>query len=133
MSDFSSGLDNVGDDIFLSVLVFALLVVGIWPFWFVAHWLGLPWRIVVRRNGSEVDEEQVRGWLRSKRRILEITESAAAGTLEDSLGLLPITSQCGGRHRAGAAAPRNRSGRNLVAQRAHNMAYTVAPSRAKRL
>lgn len=67
------------------LVAIALLVGAWWPFWFVAHWLGLRWRIVIKRDGEEVDEEHVRGWRRSRRRIREILESAAAGTLPQSL------------------------------------------------
>ncbi len=133
MSDVLPGFCDGGDDIFLSVLAFILLIVGIWPFWFVAHWLGLPWRIVIKRNGSEVDEQQVRGWRRSRRRILQIAESATTGTLQESLGLPPIGHQGGGRHRAGAAAPRDPLGRTLTPEHVHNMAFAVAPSRSERL
>lgn len=74
----------------LGILVALALVVGAWwPFWFVAHWLGLRWRIVIKRDGDEVDEEYVRGWGRSRRRIQEIIELATAGTLERSLPLPP--------------------------------------------
>jgi len=66
-----------------------LLAGGWWPFWFIAHWLGLRWRIVIERDGEEVDEEWVRGWRKSGRRIQEITESATAGTLQQSLTVPP--------------------------------------------
>jgi hypothetical protein len=63
--------------------LFDLVVRGvIWPFWFIAHWLGLRWVIVIERDGTQVGEERVRGWDKSKRRIQEIAESVAAGTLE---------------------------------------------------
>ena len=64
-----------------AVVGVVLLAVGIWPLWFVAHWLGLPWRIVIKRDGTQVDEEAVRGWGNSRRRMQEIAEAAAAGTL----------------------------------------------------
>jgi hypothetical protein len=122
MSNVLTGLPDGGDSIFLSVVAFILLVVGIWPFWFVAHWLGLPWRIVIKRDGSEVDEGEVRGWRRSQRRILEIAESAAAGTLEESLGLPPVSYQGGGKHRADAAALRDPLGRKNTPEQVHNTA-----------
>jgi hypothetical protein len=59
-----------------------LLLVAWWPFWFIAHWVGLRWKIVTERDGTEVGDERVRGWRKSRRRIQEIAESAAAGTLE---------------------------------------------------
>jgi hypothetical protein len=40
---------------------------------------------VIKRDGDEVDYEYVRGWRRSRRRIREILDSAAAGTT----GMLP--------------------------------------------
>jgi hypothetical protein len=58
----------------------AFLIVAIWPFWFIAHWLGLPWRITIQREGNEVGEEEVRGWYKPGRRIQEIAQSVAAGT-----------------------------------------------------
>jgi hypothetical protein len=70
--------------------IFLVLVGGWWPFWFIAHWLGLRWRIVVKRDGEEVHEEWVRGWRKSGRRIQEIAESVTAGTFEQSLGVPPI-------------------------------------------
>ncbi len=70
----------------LGSLVTSVVVLGLWwPFWFVTHWLGLPWRIVIKRDGKKVGEERVRGWLRSQRRIREILTSAAAGAPPQSL------------------------------------------------
>ncbi|OBI51483.1 hypothetical protein [Mycobacterium sp. E787] len=64
-----------------ATLVTSVVVIGLWwPFWFVAHWLGLPWRIVIKRDGHTVGEERVRGWGRSRRRIREILAAATAGT-----------------------------------------------------
>jgi hypothetical protein len=59
-----------------------LLALGaaIWPFWFIAHWLGMRWIIDIERDGMWVGEENVRGWSESQRRIQEIARSAAAGT-----------------------------------------------------
>ena len=66
---------------FLGLLLLLILwrAVG-WPLWFIAHWLGVRWVIVVERDGKKVTE-LVRGWGKSQRRIQEIAESAAAGTL----------------------------------------------------
>ncbi len=80
LSDWDGGFDE---------LWLLVLVGGWWPFWFIAHWLGLRWRIVIKRDHEEVDEEWVRGWRNSRRRIQEITESATAGTLQQSLTVLP--------------------------------------------
>jgi DivIVA domain-containing protein len=59
----------------------AYLLAVLWPPWFIAKWLGVPWVILIERNGSEIGDERVRGWRESQRRIQEIAESAAAGTL----------------------------------------------------
>jgi hypothetical protein len=89
-SSLGSGLDgnSLGDNPLLGLLLLLLLLplflVAWWPLWFIAHWLGLPWRIVIGRAGVEVDEERVRGWLQSRRRIRQIAESAAAGTLQEA-------------------------------------------------
>jgi hypothetical protein len=72
-------------------LVFIVLIGGWWPFWFIAHWLGLRWRIVIERDGEEVGEEWVRGWRKSGRRIQEISESVIAGTMQQSLTEPPAT------------------------------------------
>jgi hypothetical protein len=56
------------------------LLAVFWPFWLIAHWLGWPWVIVIKRAGSEQCTERVRGWVRSRRRIHEIAQSAADGT-----------------------------------------------------
>jgi hypothetical protein len=69
-------------------LAFALIVGG-WGFWFIAHWFGLAWRITIQRDGKEVGEEEVRGWLKSRRRIQEIAELVAAGTLPASWSVSP--------------------------------------------
>jgi hypothetical protein len=85
-----SGVGDAGSDVGLLVML-VLLVAGWWPFWFIAHWLGLRWRIVIKRDDEQVDEEWVRGWRESRRRIQEITESATAGTLQKSLTVPPAT------------------------------------------
>jgi hypothetical protein len=54
------------------------------PFWFVAKWLGVPWTIVIERNGFEVGE--VRAWWRASQWcIQDIAESAAAGNLDQKI------------------------------------------------
>jgi hypothetical protein len=52
----------------------------IWPFWFIGHWLGVRWVIVIERDGIQVGEERVSGLDKSQRRIQEIVESVGAGT-----------------------------------------------------
>lgn len=69
-------------------LAIALVVAG-WGFWFIAHWFGLVWRITIQRDDKEVGEEEVRGWLKSRRRIQEIAELVAAGTLPASWSVSP--------------------------------------------
>jgi len=69
------------------------LVLGGWPFWFIAHWLGLRWGVVIERDGEKVHEEWVRGWLKSRRRIQELTESATVGMLQRSLPAPPAADQ----------------------------------------
>jgi len=59
-------------------IVYVLL--AFWPFWFLAHWLGWPWVIVIKRAGNEQCTERVRGWFGSRRRIREIAQAAADGT-----------------------------------------------------
>jgi hypothetical protein len=83
MSGSLSGVDgnSLGDNPLLGLLLLPLFFVAWWPVWFIAHWLGLKWKIVIERDGTEVGDEQVRGWRKSQRRIQEIAELAAAGTL----------------------------------------------------
>jgi hypothetical protein len=75
---------NSGNLIDYDILINWLQIVVVWPFWFIARLLGAPWRIVIERNGIKVGEERVRGWRKSQRRIQEIAESGAAGTLPGS-------------------------------------------------
>jgi hypothetical protein len=81
MSDFFAPANDTGG--FLAWLLSTILLApALWPFWFIAHWLGLPWRVVIERDSKMVNEEQVRGWRKSRQRIHELTELAAAGTLQ---------------------------------------------------
>lgn len=57
-----------------------LLLFAAWPFWLIAHWLGVSWVIVVKRAGTPMGTEEVQGWVKSCRRIDEIAQAAAAGT-----------------------------------------------------
>ncbi len=80
MSNFGHGGGNeIGE-----LVLLPLLAVAWWPIWFVAHWFGLPWRIVIKRGGNDVYEIEVRGWRKSRRRIQEVAESAAVGTLSET-------------------------------------------------
>jgi hypothetical protein len=88
LTGFSVGSDDLGLGGFVIVIA---LVGGWWPFWFIAHWLGLRWRILIERDDEEVHEEWVRGWRKSRRRIQELTESATAGTLQQFVSVPPAT------------------------------------------
>lgn len=61
----------------IGMVLMAPLVV-IWPFWLAAHVLGVPWTLVVRREGKEVRRETVAGWTASRDRMNEITEELRA-------------------------------------------------------
>jgi hypothetical protein len=58
-----------------------------WPFWLAAKWLGVPWTIVIKRNGKQVGREKVRGWRSSGARVDEIARQAAAGTSSLPFGI----------------------------------------------
>lgn len=75
--------DDIRSGDFGEIIIDLLQIVVISPFWFIAKWFGVPWTIVIERNGTEVGEERVRGWRNSRRRIQQIVESAAAGTLTE--------------------------------------------------
>ena len=60
------------------LLLIALPLMVMWPFWLMAKWLGVPWTIVVECDGVEVDRERVRGWRGSRQRISELVEWARA-------------------------------------------------------
>ena len=70
--------DTVGDSdgvvggIFAAVVLLLFLA---WPFWFAAKFLGVPWTIVIERDGRGVGTERVRGWRASQRRMDEIRRS----------------------------------------------------------
>jgi hypothetical protein len=63
----------------------AYLLAVLWPPWFIAKCLGVRWIISIERNGNEMGDARVRGWRKSQRRIQEIAEAAAAGTLRKEL------------------------------------------------
>jgi hypothetical protein len=70
--------------IFELIFEFILYLLFTGPFLFIARLLGVPSTIVIERAGTPVSQERVRGWGKSQRRIEEIAESAAAGTLPAS-------------------------------------------------
>jgi hypothetical protein len=66
---------NWGSDWF-GVLMFALALpfVLAWPFWALGKLCGVPWKVVVTRDGDDVATEKIKGWRASRRRIAEIVE-----------------------------------------------------------
>lgn len=101
MPDWGPGFDGIslGDDpisaiigivlviLMLPVLVLALVVgleflllLALLPVWVVVRVLfGAPWIVVVRRDGSVVHEESIRGWRASADRIEAIAAALTAG------------------------------------------------------
>lgn len=77
-------LRHVRQIIFLIVLPFMLM----WPFWLAAKWFGVPWTLLIERDGKEVGRERMRGWRASGQRVAELARQAEAGTL---MHLLPLT------------------------------------------
>lgn len=73
---WETGFDTVDSLIRLAVLPFMLM----WPIWLLLKWLGVPWSIVVERDGTRIARERVRGWRRSDERIKAIAASVQAGT-----------------------------------------------------
>lgn len=51
----------------------------LWPFWLLAKALGARWRIVVERDGIQMETQLVRGWRRSGARIDELALQVARG------------------------------------------------------
>jgi hypothetical protein len=74
---YETGIDFLDFIIFIIVLPFMV----VWPFWLLSKWLGARWSIEIRRDGTKVGEEKVRGWAKSGQRINEIAQSVQAGTL----------------------------------------------------
>ncbi len=60
--------------LFVIGMVLTAPLVVIWPFWLLAHTLGVPWTLVVRRQGKEVRRETVAGWAASRDRMAAILE-----------------------------------------------------------
>ncbi|MGE2728020.1 hypothetical protein ACQI4F_00950 [Mycolicibacterium vaccae] len=54
------------------MFVIALPLILAWPFWLLAKFCGVPWKVVVKRGGEEIVEEKVAGWRASGLRIDEI-------------------------------------------------------------
>jgi hypothetical protein len=79
-----SGQSAPGVGVLVLWAIILLQIIVIWPCWFIAHWLGVPWIIVIDRNGIQEFEARGHGWRESQRAIREIAESAAAGTLRES-------------------------------------------------
>ncbi|MCI4676211.1 hypothetical protein [Candidatus Mycolicibacterium alkanivorans] len=57
-------------------MLLTLPLVVIWPFWVLAHFLGAPWTLVVRRQGKEIRREKVKGWYESRQRMAGILDEA---------------------------------------------------------
>ncbi|ABM13381.1 hypothetical protein [Mycolicibacterium vanbaalenii] len=74
---YETGFATLDAVILLIMLPFMLM----WPFWLLAKWLGVPWTILVERDGEKVGRERVRGWRESRRRVSELAGMAAAGTM----------------------------------------------------
>ena len=60
-------------------LLLATPLLLLWPFWFAAKGLGVRWRIIIERDGVEVETVLVRGWRRSGARIEELALQVARG------------------------------------------------------
>lgn len=53
-----------------------------WPFWLLAKFCGVPWKVRIRRNRDVVYTERVRGWSNSRRRLDGISQSLLRGAGE---------------------------------------------------
>jgi hypothetical protein len=60
-------------------LLLVLPVLLSWPFWLMAKLVGARWRLVIKRDSREVDQELVRGWRGSNARIAEIVAGIRDG------------------------------------------------------
>ena len=65
------------------IALFFLPFMLMWPFWLLAKWLGVPWVVLVERDGKRVRKERVRGWRESGERVTELAQLAAAGAFTD--------------------------------------------------
>jgi hypothetical protein len=77
--DLEDLLDNFDFFGWVVGLVLILPVLLLWPFWFVAKFLGVRWVLVVERDHVEVQRELVRGWRRSGARSGELATQIAQG------------------------------------------------------
>jgi hypothetical protein len=76
-SPWETGFATLDALIFFIMLPFLLL----WPFWLASKWLGASWTIDIKRDGTKVGSEQVRGWERSGQRVEELARAAQEGAL----------------------------------------------------
>jgi hypothetical protein len=60
-------------------VILALPLVVLWPVWLLAKFVGVPWKIIIERDGAEVGDERVRGWAASERRIAELVTEIGVG------------------------------------------------------
>ncbi|WP_242638706.1 hypothetical protein [Mycolicibacterium sp. S2-37] len=81
----SWGLNWFGVVMFVIALPFLI----VWPFWFLAKFCGVPWKIVVTRDGEDVTVEKVKGWQASRRRVEEIARGIRAFGEVPAAGLDP--------------------------------------------
>lgn len=72
---WETGFATLDAFIFLLVLPFMLM----WPVWLALKWFGVPWTILIERDGERIGRERVNGWRRSGERIYEIAASVQAG------------------------------------------------------
>ncbi|AQT82869.1 hypothetical protein B1R94_16740 [Mycolicibacterium litorale] len=77
---WETGFATLDGLIFLVVFPFMLM----WPLWLLAKWLGVPWTLVITRDGTEFGRERVAGWRRSGERMADIAASIETGTLTET-------------------------------------------------
>ncbi|MGY4708508.1 hypothetical protein ACXDF8_02915 [Mycolicibacterium sp. CBM1] len=76
---WETGFGTIDALILLVMLPFMLM----WPIWLLAKWLGVPWTIVISRDGEKVGRERVKGWRQSGERMADIAAAIEAGTLTE--------------------------------------------------
>jgi len=74
---FGDIVDLAFDGLFGLVLATPFLL--LWPFWLLGKAVGVRWRIVVERDGAEIESHLVRGWRRSGARLDELALQIAGG------------------------------------------------------